>query len=421
MAGLMREMGYKPGRPLNMNQAITLAVAAREASVDFSAAGAKAKVWNQVVPFFNPAIQGTRSFARAWKRNRNPYNAFMTGMTLATASLMFWWLYKDEDWYKGLTEDERHRFWNVKIPNTNQILQIPKSQEWGTIFGTLPVELIDAAYRQDPDRAVSAMKFLIDSMRPNLLPVPVSAALEQSSNYNEFFGRPVVPEEGYMDLAAEEQWSEYTSETAKWLGQHLPKWRVPYLNVPINSPMRIDAAIREFGGGVGADIVNAPRKYSKAVKNVTGGAQGEFAPHDLPVFGRLFRRGGIAGSGASPAVNKFYDTLSEARELSVSRIRKETEPQRVHRLNLEKAGVAIKALRDGAREEPNIEKRAAMYALLNDIAQRATAGEDVYKPKKRTKRQETQQEKSAEKRAKKAIELWQRKAGEGAPREEAVP
>jgi hypothetical protein len=78
-------------------------------------------------------------------------------------------------------------------------------------------------------------------------------------------------------------------------------------------------------------------------------------------------------------------------------------------------------LRDGAREEPNIEKRAAMYALLNDIAQRATAGEDVYKPKKRTKRQETQQEKSAEKRAKKAIELWQRKAGEGAPREEAVP
>jgi hypothetical protein len=227
----------------------------------------------------------------------------------------------------------------------------------------------------------------------------------------------------YEELAAPEQWNQYTSETAKYLARHLPNWRIPYMNVPINSPMRIDAAIREFGGGVGADIVNAPRLISKTGQALKGAVSGEgagedYTPSDLPVVGRLFRRGGVVGTGRSPQVTKFYEKLTEARQLSVSKERVETEEQRTARLNLEEANVAIKALRDGARDEKNAKKRDDMYRLLNDFARRALAGEQVYTPKKRTEREETQHERSREKREQRAIERWsgERKGEEGGSR-----
>jgi predicted RNA methylase len=414
MRGIMREIGYVPGTPMTFEQALVIALAGKQATVDFLAAGKKGKVANQIVPFFNPNIQGNRSFARAFRRS--PLQALLRGLGITLATLLLWWLNKDKDWYRDLKPYERFAYWNIEVPG-EEVFQIPRAQEWGTIFATIPEALLDAAYRDDPEEATKAMQHIFDVLTPPVLPVPLHAAIEQAANYNEFFQKPIVPKAMEDDPPLEQQ-TEYTSEVAKFIAERLPDARIPYLNIPLNSPLRIDAAIREFGGGAAADLANAPRTARAAGRAVAGafgyGEKGQdYELSDLPVVGRGFRRGGTTGTG-SPMLDKFYSRLRDARLLAQSKREEETPQQREARLNLESAQVAIVALRQAGRAEQNKTRRREIYATINDIAARAVKGEQVYKPKKDTDAMKRKRERSKARRTEKQVERW---LGEGADKQ----
>lgn len=412
MRAAMRDVGFDPDKPdtLNLDQAIEIALAGKQSTVDFLAMGRKGKAVNQAVPFFNANIQGARSFLRAFKRN--PLRALMAGLSLTGLTLLLWRLNRDKDWYKGLKAYERFAFWNIQVGN--EVFQIPRPQEFGTTFASLPEALADAAYRDDPEGLKDVGLFAADVLTPPILPVIPRLGVEQAANWNEFFSRPIVSK-GLIDKPGVEQQNEYTSELAKFIAQQLPDARIPYLNIPLNSPMRIDAAARELFGGLGGDLINAPRTLKAtggAIAGVTG-QKGDYDLSDLPVFGRAFRRGGTEG-GQSIMVDRFYDKLTEARMNQQTKNaafdRKagpgESEQERTARLNLEAASVAMHALRKAAENADTTAQRREIYHQINDIAERAYKGEQVYQPKKERIGTRAKREKAETKRENKAVQRW---------------
>lgn len=290
---LARDVGWTPGTPITADQAVQLALAAKRATTDFSAAGTYSRVINQAVPFFNANIQGTRAFARALKQN--PARAVLLGLTTLTLpALANWWVNKDEDWYKHMPWRERYLYDN--IDDGKNVWQIPRPFEWGNLFSVIPEALVDAWYRKDPESAKAALKHVFETQNPAGLPVALQVAKDQWANQVAFWDRPIVPR-SEIDLPPGAQVGPYTSRLARWLGEAFPN---------TVSPRRIDAAVRGFFGGLAPDIMDAAGLGSKVDR--------EAELSDFPVIGRIWRRGGQYTAG-DRYVSEFYDALSQRRAM----------------------------------------------------------------------------------------------------------
>jgi hypothetical protein len=218
----------------------------------------------------------------------------------------------------------------------------------------------DSWYRKDPEGFTKSMGYIFDLLAPPVEPVMLKAAHEQWSNRIEFFDRPIVPR-AEEDLPPQEQYNEYTSEVAKWVAKHMPNTTVA--GIPVNSPRRIDAAIRSLGGGVAGDISHLLDTRTR-----------EFTPSDIPVVGRAIKPGGIA-STSSKSIDKFFEELGKAKQLEASKEHTETQDEKFKRLKLEQAGKAIKILREISAKASR-EKKVEIIGMMKDIARRAV-GEDV--------------------------------------------
>jgi hypothetical protein len=284
---IAKEIGWQPGTLMTPDQAVQMGVSPKRVTVDFSAHGRLGKIVNQAVPFFNPSIQGTRSFARAFREN--PSRAIWTGAVAFTLpALANWWRNKDEDWYTSLPWRERYLYTNVADGSGN-VWQIPRAFEWGNAFQVIPEALVDGAYRRDPAPVVAALRHLFETMNPADLPVLARIALEQKGNRVAFFDRPIVPR-AEVDLQPGEQRGHYTSKLAQWIGDAFPT---------IASPRKIDHAIRGYFGGTAPDLLDALGLGARK-------AERDWERSDFPVFGRAFRRGGEF-SAASQHIADFYD------------------------------------------------------------------------------------------------------------------
>jgi hypothetical protein len=285
------EIGWKPGKPMTPDQAVQLGLAAKRVTVDFSAAGDFSRVANEAIPFFNPAVQGLRSFARAFKNN--PTKATLTGAALFTApALAMWWMNKDKDWYKALPWRERYLYTN--IDDGTNVWRIPRPFEWGNVFMVLPEALMDSWYRHDPEAAKQAVGHIFASVNPVDYPVLAKMAKEQWENRIDFWDRPIIPR-SEMDLPPSEQVGPYTSKLAVGINKVFP-------NV---SPRRLDVAIRSYFGGLGPDVLDIVG---------LGSAKGdrEWEASDIPVLGTLFRRGGEFNA-QNQQVLDFWDKYLESK------------------------------------------------------------------------------------------------------------
>jgi hypothetical protein len=299
------EMGWRPGMKLTPDQAVALTVAAKRVTTDFTAGGSVSRQANLYIPFYNVSIQGMRTAARTLRSAVDPAHAernlttqrvalgrvaiggtFLAGLTLAN-----WLRNRDEEWYRAIPWRERFLYTHVLGPD-GIVVRVPRPVEWGNLFMVLPEAIADSWYRDDPETAVKAIEHIVASMNPMGLPVPISAALEQAANRDFFWDRPIVPR-GEIDLPPGEQRSEYTSWLAKALGDAFPD---------TVSPRRVDAAIRQFGGGAAGDFVAAV-----GLENKIHGR--EWEPADAPIVGTLFRRGG-AFTAANRHINEFHDLYS---------------------------------------------------------------------------------------------------------------
>jgi hypothetical protein len=315
------EMGWEPGMALTPDQAVALTVAAKRVTTDFTAGGSVSRQANLYIPFFNVSIQGVRTAGRTLKaatdaeyaeRNLTTRKAALGrvvvgGTFLMGLSLANWLRNRDQEWYRALPWRERFLFTNVAGPD-GSVIRVPRPIEWGNLFMVMPEAIADWWYREDPETAVAAVEHIVASMNPAGLPVAVEAIGQQLANRDWFWDRPIVPR-GQIDLPAGEQRSEYSSWLAKALGDAFPNHV---------SPRRVDAAIRQFGGGTATDLIEAIGLKEQLRER-------GWEPADTPIVGTLFRRGGQFTAN-SRHVTEFYDLYS----FVASRARSKIKPLTFH-------------------------------------------------------------------------------------------
>ncbi len=350
------QVGWKPGQPMTESQAIQMLLASKQVSTDFTAAGSLSRAINQMVPFHNAALQGPRAHFRAYRRK--PWKFMLRGAQLSVATLLLWWLHKDEEWYEEMPYRERFAYWHfpVTLPSGERTLvRIPRAFEIGATFGALPEAFADAVYRQDPAVMGEWMGHLATTVTPPVVPVLPKEAFEQALNKDLYWKTPIVPE-GERRLPAEEQFSEYTSRIAIFLGEMFGV-----------SPRRIEHAVGGIAGGVGRDLLHVIEPPG------VRGREAEAA--DAIILGRLFQRGGELGFRPR-SISKLYDALEEAQIRQFSRRHDETEPERQARLLLSDAARAVTELTKLRGQLDGVDERRALTKEAVDLAREAIEAAD---------------------------------------------
>lgn len=343
------EIGWSPGQPMTLGQSMQLLTAAKQVTTDFTAAGSIARVFNQIAPFHNAAIQGPRAHLRAARAR--PMKFALRGLQLTALTLLMWWRHKDEEWWTEMDPRERFLNWHFPIdwPEPT-LLRLPRAFEVGLIFSGLPEMLADAWYREDPQGFTEWFRVFVESSFPNMTPPVLEEIGEQLANRDSYFDRPIETR-GEQNRPAEERYNEYTSRAAIALGRLFKK-----------SPKRIDHAIEGLFGQAAGDLLNVLGLGPQGVKR-----EQELA--DLPVVGRAFHRGGRLGTGGK-SVEEMYDLLDAALKRRYSS-RGETEKEREQRLQLQDAADAVTAVMYVRRHVPRTEIRAALTVEATKYARDA--------------------------------------------------
>ncbi len=359
---MAKEMGLDLSQPISVEEAHRLLLAGKEVSTDFTAAGEVARMWNQLVPFYNASIQGPRANIRAFNKNPTGF-IFRVLTTITIPSLMLWWKNKDEDWYQELGDEERALFWYVKVQINGQdeLVRIPRAFDVGAAFGSVPEGLIDAAYRQKPEQVVDTFGAFFKSTAPIPSPQALTIVLEQAVNRNFFWDTPIVSQ-SLEKLAPEEQFDEFTSRAAIETAMLVSS--IPILSETVfASPKRLDHLIYSTFGGASRDVLSTIGLGSEDLAK-----EKELA--DLPIIGTVFQRGGTSGI-RSQSVSKMYDKLTNATQLQRSIIREESPEQRQMRLMLTDASRAVSGIFYVRSRTKSDRERRELSTLATEIARDA--------------------------------------------------
>jgi hypothetical protein len=308
--------------------------ASREITIDFQRVGAKVSALNSITAFMNVSIQGLDRTTRAFKEN--PTALATKSLTYITVpSLLLYWANKDDPRYKEIPRWQKDMFWIIptdkwtdttpeeadglpeymvresggKIQiNKGTIYKIPKPQELGIVFGSLPERVLEKYFSEDQNAMKDFDKTMVELVTPAMIPDAVTPAVEQYFNKSFFTGRDIVPHH-LKDVLPEYQFVEYTSEVAKTLGKMVA---TVDKQSDFASPMVIQNYIQSWGGSLGKYAVQVADKALVA----TGVAPDIVKPADtladVPFIKAFVVRFPNAGSNS---VQDFYSSYDESHKL----------------------------------------------------------------------------------------------------------
>ncbi len=266
----------------------------RQATTDFLRRGGEfMKAVNQLVAFWNANVQGFDKMVRT-ARERPIDFMIRTAVGITIPALALYELNKNDPRYQSLRQDIKDRCFFICIPNGPMIM-LPKPFELGILFGTTAERVAKFIDTRDP-KAFDKLPEAIWNMAPGVLPTGIQPWLENSvkpGGYDFFRGRPIVP--GYLqELAPEEQYETYTSETAKAMGSYL-KW----------SPMKVENTVEGYFGGLGRTGLWLSDQILKNAGVTKGPEKPTPVPADFPLIRGFIPRAPIGSQ--SQQVQDFYD------------------------------------------------------------------------------------------------------------------
>lgn len=256
--GLSNRLFGKERKPLTAREA---ALESRDITLDFSRRGSHTKKANQVIAFFNAAIQGADKMARAFKEDPRGMTV-KTMLYITLPSVLLWYMNKDDERYQELPQWEKDTFWI--IPGKENMYRVPKPFEAGVLFGTSFERMLQ--YFDDAKNNRKSVGFkgfgdrVIDSLAPSFMPTAMIPVVEAMTNYSLFRQRNIIPQ-SQENLPARLQYGANTSEVAKFVGDKI--------NV---SPYIVDNTIRGYGGGLaglglsGIDAVSGAKENNASKK-----------------------------------------------------------------------------------------------------------------------------------------------------------
>jgi hypothetical protein len=273
------------------------------------------RAWNQYTAFFSARVGG---YGRMWEAAReNPTGFVWKALAAITLpSLLLWILNHDDAEYNEIPAWERNYYWHVPLygPDVNfnlgalrtepkSVLQrhgwvkIPKPFELGQMFGTALEVFLDWLKGQDPNVASRMMdKTTAYQTAQQVIPTAVLPFVEVAANYDFFRDRAIV-NPWQQDLAPELQYSRWTSETAKKLGELLEM-----------SPAKIETILYGYTAGVGQGVLGS-------LDSLVGSKKPAAGPGHWPVVGSVWR--GAATSEAQ-SLQDLYTTKALLEGLTAS-------------------------------------------------------------------------------------------------------
>ena len=253
---------------------------AQDVTTNFTRHGRIGKILNQVIPFYNAAIQGPDKMVRTLKE-RPILTLFRAIVGLTLPAIFLWWKYKDEEWYKELPTHERNNYLHFRIPGKQTIIRIPVPFELGHIFQSAPVAWLDSKYKKDPKLVEEMFEHSLKDANPLDWPAAFGPIIDVLRN-EDFAGRPIVTRSVENKLP-EDQYEQYTTALMKELGRHLKY-----------SPARLEFIVNSYSGGL----------YTRVSRTIDLKSKKEITASDMPVLGTLFLRESYA---PKLQLNRFYE------------------------------------------------------------------------------------------------------------------
>lgn len=278
---------------------IDAAFAAREVTLDFARIGEKTKAVNAIVAFFNAQVQGQDKMYRSF-RDKPVRTLLKTMIGITLPSIILYFVNRDEEGWDEIPQWQKDLFWLVKVNDT--WYRIPKPFELGVLFGSVPERMLEYMDKRDPQLFKDLQESVTNGLTPSFMPTFLLPIVENITNYNFFQERAIVPQ-AKTSLPPEAQYGNYTSETAKKLGELLKY-----------SPAKIDNLLQGYFAGLGQYAV----QVMDAALEGTGLATTVVAPAarlaDQPIL-KAFMIKPPEGSGSN-SVERFYTEWEKANEAS---------------------------------------------------------------------------------------------------------
>ena len=320
---------------------------AQDVTTNFTRHGQMAKILNQMIPFFNAAIQGPDKMLRTF-RARPVATTLKAIACLTVPALVAWWRSKDEEWYRRLTDQEKANYLHFRVPGTETIVRIPVPFEPGYLFQSLPVAALDQLYRDDPDQVKEIFGEAAERSNPFDWPALVGPVIDVMRN-RTWTGRPVITE-AMKNTLPEDRYYPYTTELMKFVGRQLGY-----------SPAQIEYLVDQYSGGLYG-------RSARAIDLAVGERAQNRTVADIPAIGTLFLR-----EPYRPAekIERFYDRLEVLRQKRGSRKisgREERERAALESYSRRYLSPLWKELRKGDLPE---DRKRQLYARMERVLDRA--------------------------------------------------
>lgn len=288
-------------------------MASREITVDFLRMGAKVSAFNAITAFQNVSIQGLDRAARAV--NESPKAVVGKSLAMITApSILLWYANKDEKWYQEIERWEKDLFWHFRVKE--HTYRIPKPQELGLVFGTLPVRLLETFFTENPNALKDFEKTITSLVVPSLSPDIATAPIEQWANKSFFTDRKLIPAR-LEGVAPKYQYNDYTTESAKMIGNAIGAITPIFTGKhrpgesTLASPLIVENYVRSWGGTQG---VYALQMADKAMELMGINPNKPLPPaklSDIPFVKAFVSRDPSAGA---QSIEDFHNNYAEAKE-----------------------------------------------------------------------------------------------------------
>ena len=264
-------------------------MASREVTVDFARTGMKTRAMSLISAFFNAAVQGEDRVIRAFaEKPVGTTTKMMAAITLP--SILLYLSNRDDPRWQEIPRWQKDLFWIVFTDD--HIYRIPKPHSAGIMFGSIPERMMEAYESDHPGAMKDLEKSFISAFFPNMIPTVAAPIVDQFANRSLFTGAPLIPA-AQEKLLPEYQYTEYTTETAKALGQILGAF-----------PGLRERSIRDedtFIGGV-ARALSTPILVENYVRSWTGG----LGMYTLQLADKALRESGVLPDPVKP-----LETLSD--------------------------------------------------------------------------------------------------------------
>lgn len=337
--------GGKPKAPLTPGQEALMLNAAWEVTAPFPRQGVVTRQFNQITPFFGPAVAGVSKAIRNWKSN--PSGALYALGLVGALRAVHWLLVKDEKWYDELSPNDK--FNNFVVPTPIGPRRLPGPRDLDIAVGGLQVMMMDAAYGKDPKFRGYLEQSLEGVLPPGVGPAagelvkgdvgmagartlalpggPVGQVGVELMMNKDWTGKPIVPR---RDQGKTSDWDQFAGHIAPYAAKQLTGGRAE-LSV----------------GGLGLNPVPRVKSFRESVNDLYDRL------HELDIEKEKAKR---AGSRFKEEAE--YKKLSAARE-------------EVEKLSAQGRGERKVGTKVVKGERPDADSREAIQLRQAEVARRA--------------------------------------------------